>query len=102
MQGETIFISNQIDGNTQMSKPTRTTNPMQVSFSHLGEVEIDDYVHSLDVNTTGEQICCNSVKLVQNPFHFSASQYKMNQMLIFFQEKEGESNKKFIISAFDR
>lgn len=62
MQGETIFVSNQIDSNTQVSKPTRTTNPVQVSFSHLGKVEVDDHVHSLDVNTTSEQICYKNAK----------------------------------------
>jgi hypothetical protein len=30
---------------------------MQVCLSHFREVEVDDNVHSLDIDTTGEQIC---------------------------------------------
>jgi hypothetical protein len=56
MKGKAIFISDQINGNTQVSKSTRTTNSMQVRLGHFGEIEIDDDVHSLDVNTTSEQI----------------------------------------------
>lgn len=29
---------------------------MEVSLSILGEVEVDDYIDSLDVNTSGEEI----------------------------------------------
>jgi len=61
MQSETIFISNQIDSDTEVSKPTRSTNPVQVSFSHFGEIEVNDHVHGLDVDTTSEQIGAHEV-----------------------------------------
>ena len=56
MEGESILVCNQVDGDTQMTEATRTTNTMQVSFGHLGEVEVDDHVHGLDVDTAGEQV----------------------------------------------
>ena len=56
MEGESILVCNQVDGDTQVTEATRTTNTMQVSFGHLGEVEVDDHVHGLDVDTAGEQV----------------------------------------------
>lgn len=35
---------------------TWSSNTMEVSLSILGEVKVDDYVDSLNVNTSGEQI----------------------------------------------
>ena len=34
---------------------------MKVSLSHLGEVEVDDDIDSLDVNTPGEEIAADEV-----------------------------------------
>ena len=34
---------------------------MEVSFGHLGEVEVDDDIDSLDVDTSGEQITTDEI-----------------------------------------
>ena len=34
---------------------------MKVRLSHLGEVEVDDDIDSLDVNTPGEEIAADEV-----------------------------------------
>ena len=66
MQSEAILIRYQIYGDTQMAESTRTTDPVQVRFRHLGKVEVDHNVHRLNVDTTGEQICRNGNKKGQN------------------------------------
>ena len=63
MQSKTIFVGNQIDGNTQMSESTRTTNSMQVRLGHFGEIKIDNHVYCLNVDTARKQICRNKKKL---------------------------------------
>lgn len=40
-----------------MAKPTRATNAVKIGFRVFGEVEVDDNVHSLNVNAPCEQIC---------------------------------------------
>ena len=56
MKSKSVLVSDQIDGNTKMAETTRATNSMQVSFGHLGEVKIDDHIHSLNVDTTSKQV----------------------------------------------
>jgi len=34
---------------------------MQIGLGHLGEVKVDDNVHGLDINTTGEQVGADQV-----------------------------------------
>ena len=34
---------------------------MKISFSHLGEIKVDDNIDSLDVNTSGEEITAYQV-----------------------------------------
>lgn len=57
VQRKPVLVSNQVDGNAQMSKSARTANPVQVRFGHLRKIEIDDHVDSLNIDTAGEQVC---------------------------------------------
>lgn len=59
-----VFIGNQVDGNTQVSETSRTTDAVQVSLSESGEVKVDHHVHRWDVDASGEQVCANEVPAV--------------------------------------
>lgn len=37
-----------------MSEPTTSTDTMEICFRVLGEIEIDDDIDGLDVDSTGE------------------------------------------------
>ena len=39
-----------------MTESSRSSDSVQVGFGHLGEVEVDDDVDGLDVDTSGEQV----------------------------------------------
>lgn len=58
---EAIFPVDQVDSQTQMSETARSTDPMQICLGVLWEVEVDDNVDGLDINTTGEQIRTDKV-----------------------------------------
>lgn len=51
-----IILSNEIDRNTKMTKPTRTPYPMQVGVRRPREVEIDDHIDRQNVDTSREEI----------------------------------------------
>lgn len=53
---ESVIPIDEVDGKTKMAKTARTTDPVQISLSILGEVKIDDNVHRLDVDSAGEKI----------------------------------------------
>ena len=53
---ESVVVGDKIDCDTEMSKSARSTNPVQVGLCHLGEVEVDDDIDSLDVNASSEQV----------------------------------------------
>lgn len=44
-----------------MSKSARTTNSVEISFGILGEIEVDDHVHGLDIDATREEIRTHQV-----------------------------------------
>ena len=58
---EAIIPIDQVDRHTQMSETSRSTNTMEVSLRVLRKVEIDNHVHSLDVDTTSEKIRTHEV-----------------------------------------
>jgi len=60
---ETVFIGNEVDGQTQMAKPPRASNAVEVGFRILGKVEIDDNIYSLNVNASGEQVCAHEISI---------------------------------------
>lgn len=72
VQSESILVSDQVDRNAQVSEPTRTADSMQVRFGHLRKVEVDDNVHSLNVDTASKQICSNTyfpIDIIDNHLH---------------------------------
>ena len=56
VKGKAIFVRDQVDGNAQVAKPTRTTDSVQVRLGHLRKIEIDDHIDSLNVDTTSKQV----------------------------------------------
>jgi len=59
---EPIFVSDEVDCKTQVSKTTTSTDTVQVRLSVLGKIEVDDDVNGLDIDTTGKKIyfCANT------------------------------------------
>jgi len=58
---EPIFPVDQVDNQTKMAESTGPANAMEVGFSILREVEVDDYIHSLNVDTSGEEIRADEI-----------------------------------------
>lgn len=67
VQVEPVFPVDQIDGQAQMSKTTRSTNAVQIRLSVLWEIEVDDNVDSLDIDTTSQQIGADKVSAYAIP-----------------------------------
>jgi hypothetical protein len=61
MQGESVVVGDQVDGDTKVAEPATSTDPVEVGLGHLGEVEVDDNVYGLDVDTPGEQVAADEV-----------------------------------------
>lgn len=53
---ESIIPVDEVDGQTEMSKSTGTTNSVEIRFRIFGEIKVDDNVDSLNIDTTGEEI----------------------------------------------
>jgi len=51
-----VFIRDKVYCNAEMSVTSRSTDSMQVSLSMLREIKVNDHVHCLNVNASGEQI----------------------------------------------
>jgi len=62
-----VIVGDQVDGNTQVAKSSTTANPVEVGLGHLGEVEVDDDVDRLDVDTSGEEIAADQVPAEAGP-----------------------------------
>lgn len=58
---EAILPVDKVNSQTKMSETTRTTDTMKICLCVLGEVEVDNNVNSLDVDTTSEQIRTHQV-----------------------------------------
>lgn len=61
VQGISVVISDEIDSNTQMTESTRSANTVQVGLGHFGEIEVDDHVDGLDINTASKQVRADQV-----------------------------------------
>ena len=61
VQGESVVVGDQVDCHTEMAEPSGPTDSVQVGLRHLGEVEVDDNIDSLDVNTAGQQVGTHQV-----------------------------------------
>ena len=68
-----IVLSDEVDGETKVTKTTRATDSVEIGLRVLGEVEVYDDVHSHDIDTTGEQVSADeatsftNLEIVINP-----------------------------------
>jgi len=53
---ESILPVDKVDCQTKMTKSTRTANTMEVCLRIFGEIEVDNHIHSLNVDTPGKQV----------------------------------------------
>jgi len=61
VEGESVVVGDQVDGDTKVAEPATSADPVQVGLGHLREVEVDDNVDGLDVDTPGEQVAADEV-----------------------------------------
>lgn len=61
VQVESVFICDKVDGETQVSETTGSSNTVKVGFRVFREVKVDDDVYSLDINATRKQVRTNEV-----------------------------------------
>ena len=51
-----IFISDEIDGQSEVTESSRSSDSVQVGLGIFWEIEVDDYIDRLDIDTSGDQI----------------------------------------------
>ena len=56
-----VVVSDEINGDAQVTETARSTDTMQVGLGHLGEVEVDDDVDGLDVDAAREQVRADEI-----------------------------------------
>ena len=61
IQIKSILIGDKVDCETEMSKPTRTADTVKISLRVLREIEIDNDVDGLDIDTTGKEVRTDEV-----------------------------------------
>lgn len=61
VQGKAVLVRDQVNGNTEVAKPARAPDAMEVRLRHAREVEVDDHVNGLHVDTAREQIRAHQV-----------------------------------------
>jgi len=59
VQVNPVVICDEVDRQAKVAKAPTAAHPMQVCFTVLGEVKVDDDVDALDVNAAGEEIRAN-------------------------------------------
>jgi len=58
---ESIIPVDQVDSQTQVTKPSRSSDTVKVSLGVLWKVKVDDDVHGLNIDTASEKIRTNKV-----------------------------------------
>ena len=61
VQVEPVLVRDEVDRQTQVSKTTTTTDTVKVCLRVLGEVEVDDDVDGLDIDTAGKEVGADEV-----------------------------------------
>ena len=56
-----VIPIDEIDSKATMPKSTRTTDSVEICFGILREIEIDDNIHGLDIDTTRKEIRTHQV-----------------------------------------
>jgi hypothetical protein len=57
----TVVPIDEVDGQTKMAEATRTANAMEIGFSILRKVKVDDDIDGLNVNATGQEVGAHQV-----------------------------------------
>jgi hypothetical protein len=53
---ESIFVGEEVDGDTEVTESTGSTYSVEVGLGGFGEVEVDDDVDGLDIDTSCQEI----------------------------------------------
>ena len=53
---EPVLVGDEINGQSEVAEPARSSDSVQVCLGRLWEVEVDDHVHGLDVYASCEQV----------------------------------------------
>lgn len=61
VQVEAVIPIDQVDSQTQVTETSRAADSMKICLGVLREIEIDDNVDSLDINTPSQQVGTNQV-----------------------------------------
>ena len=61
VQSKSVVIGDQVDCDSEMTKSAASSDPVKVGLGHLREVEVDDDVDGLDVDTAGEEVTTDQV-----------------------------------------
>lgn len=70
---ETVIPVDQVDSQAKMAESTRAPNAMEICLGILREIEVDNHVDGLDINTASEQIRTDQIttdsiaKIVEDP-----------------------------------
>ena len=56
-----VIVRDQIDRQTEVTESTRSANSVQIGFTIFGEIEVDDYIDRLNVNSASEKIGSNKM-----------------------------------------
>lgn len=51
-----ILVGDEVDCETQVAEAARAADAVQIGLGVLREVEVDDHIHGLDVDTAREQV----------------------------------------------
>ena len=68
-----VVLRDHVDGHSQVPEPSRSSDSVQVGLCVLGEVEIDDHIHCLDVDSSGKDVGAHKasslsvLKVVEDP-----------------------------------
>ena len=65
VQGEAVVVRDEVEGDAEVAEAAGPTDAVEVGLRHLGEVEVDDDVDCLDVDTAGEEVC---KEMIRRPF----------------------------------
>jgi hypothetical protein len=57
VQIKAILVSDEVDGESEVTVTTGSTDSMQVRLGVLGEIKVDNDVDRLDVDSAREEIC---------------------------------------------
>lgn len=61
VQGEPVLVGDQVDGDPEVAEPAGAPDAVQVRLGHAREVEVDDDVDGLHVDTAREQVGADQV-----------------------------------------